>query len=72
MTWLVAGASLLATWLNIRRIRACFAIWFLTNVAWAGYDFAHGLPAQGCLMCVYAALAVWGSFAWGEKHVQAR
>jgi hypothetical protein len=41
MTWLVASASLFATWLNIRKIRACFAIWFLTNVTWAGYDFAH-------------------------------
>ncbi len=67
MTWLVAGASLFATWLNIRRVRACFAIWFLTNVAWAAYDFAHGLPAQGVLMCVYAALAVWGFVAWRPR-----
>ena len=66
MTWLVAGASLFATWLNIRRVRACFAIWFCTNVTWAGFDFAHGLPAQGTLMCVYALLAIWGYFAWGK------
>ena len=66
MTWLVAGVSLFATWLNIRRVRACFALWFCTNVAWAAYDFAHGLPAQGCLMAVYAALAVWGFAAWGK------
>ena len=64
MTWLVAGFSLFATWLNIRRVRACFAIWVCTNVTWAVYDFAHDLPAQGCLMIVYAALAVWGWFAW--------
>ena len=68
MTWLVATASLFATWLNIRRLRACFAIWFCTNVAWSAYDFTHGLPAQGCLMLVYAALAVWGWFAWRDAH----
>ena len=41
MTWLVAAASLTATWLNIRRVRACFAIWLLTNVTWAGGAFAN-------------------------------
>ena len=54
MTWLVAGASLVATWLNIRKTRACFLIWLGTNITWAIYDFAHGLPAQGCLMLAYA------------------
>lgn len=68
MSWAVACASLVATWLNIRRVRACFGIWFCTNVAWAGYDFAHGLPAQGALMCVYAALAIYGFVAWGAHR----
>jgi nicotinamide riboside transporter PnuC len=70
MTWLVAAASLTATWLNIRRVRACFGIWLVTNTAWAIYDFAHGLPAQGCLMCVYAALAVYGWVAWGRASAR--
>jgi hypothetical protein len=34
VTWLVAAASLFATWLNIRKVRACFAIWLSTHVAW--------------------------------------
>ena len=68
MTWLVAGASLFATWLNIRRMRWCIAIWFLTNVAWAAYDFGHGLPAQGVLMSVYVLLAVWGWCEWWNRH----
>ena len=67
MTWLIASLSLLATWLNIKKIRACFAIWLVTNITWSIYDFAHDLPAQGCLMCIYAALAVWGLFAW-RRH----
>ncbi len=72
MTWLVASASLFATWLNIRRVRACFAIWCCTNVAWACYDFAHELPAQGALMLIYAALAVCGWFAWRSGHGEIR
>jgi hypothetical protein len=66
MTWLVAAFSLAATVLNVRRLRASFAIWIGTNAAWAFYDFAHGLPAQGCLMCVYAGLAIVGFLAWGR------
>jgi hypothetical protein len=68
VTWLVAAFSLTATWLNIRRERACFCIWAATNLAWAGYDFSHGLPAQGCLMLVYAALAVYGFVHWGRRR----
>jgi hypothetical protein len=68
MTWLVACASLTATWLNIRKLRVSFAIWFCTNAAWAGYDFAHGLPAQGALMFAYAILAVYGFVAWGKRR----
>jgi len=67
VTWLVACVSLFATVLNIRRVRWCFAIWAVTNTAWAFYDFTHDLPAQGTLMCAYAALAVWGFVAWGRK-----
>lgn len=64
MTWILAAASLAGVWLNIRRDRRCFAVWTGTNATWAGVDFAAGLPAQGCLMLVYAGLAVYGWRAW--------
>jgi nicotinamide riboside transporter PnuC len=67
MTWFVAAASLAATVLNVRRVRACFAIWFVTNTAWAIYDVAHGLPAQGVLMAIYALLAVYGWHSWRPR-----
>lgn len=67
MSWLVALASLAATVLNVRKHRASFAIWFFTNTAWSAYDFAHGLPAQGCLMATYAGLAVYGWIAWRKR-----
>ena len=66
MTWLVAGLSLFATVLNIRRVRACFALWFATNLAWVYYDVTHGLYARAPLDATYAGLAVWGWVAW--KH----
>ncbi len=68
MTWILALASLAATVLNIRRVRACFIIWTATNASWAAVDFAAGLPAQGTLMCVYCALAIWGFAAWGRRR----
>ena len=52
MSWLVAGA----------------ALWFCTDIAWAAYDFAHGIPAQGALMSVYALLAAWGWCEWRKQR----
>ena len=62
--WLLAAASLTGVVLNIRRRRACFAIWTVTNATWSVVDARAGLPAQAALMAVYAALAVWGFAAW--------
>jgi nicotinamide riboside transporter PnuC len=62
--WLIAAASLAGVVLNIRRRRACFAIWMATNTSWCVVDAHAGLPAQASLMAVYAGLAVWGYLAW--------
>ncbi len=67
MTWVVAFASLWATWLNIRKVRLCFAIWFVTNCAWCAVDVAHGVWARAPLDATYAVLAAWGCRAWGIK-----
>jgi len=64
MTWVLAALSLVGVVLNIRKQRACFALWLATNATWAVVDLHAGLPAQAALMAVYAALAVWGWFAW--------
>ena len=67
MTWLVAVASLLATWLNVRGHVTCFWIWTATNAIWACTCFRHGLPAQGCLHLVYLVLALWGTRRWRNR-----
>ena len=40
----------------------------VTNVTWAIYDFAHGLPAQGVLMGIYAGLALYGFHHWRPQQ----
>ena len=72
MTWLVAAASLLATWLNVRGHAGCFWIWILTNAVWSANCFRHGLPAQGCLHLVYFGLAVWGIRRWSRGAPEVR
>ena len=64
--WLLAAASLVGVVLNIRRRRACFAIWTATNAGWCGIDLQAGLLAQAALMAAYAGLAVWGFLAWRQ------
>jgi len=67
VTWIVAAASLFATWLNVRGHVECFWIWTFSNAVWAGICFAHDLPAQGCLHVVYLGLAVWGLQRWRDN-----
>jgi len=68
MTWLVACASLTATWLNIRKLRISFAIWFFTNAAWCVIDVVHGVWARAPLDATYTILAAYGFFAWGRRR----
>ena len=62
--WLLAAASLTGVVLNIRKRRASFAIWIVSNAIWCAVDAAAGLPAQATLMAIYSGLAVWGFMAW--------
>ena len=64
MTWILACASLVATWLNIRKVRLCFALWFCTNLAWCAADVVYGMWARAPLDAIYAGLAVYGWCAW--------
>ncbi len=51
MTWLVASASLFATWLNIRRVRTCFAMEIdprYVDVAVTRWEEFTGKKAERC------------------------
>jgi len=66
LTWLLTVLSILGVILNIRKSRASFAIWMVTNASWAAIDFNAGIPAQGVLFSTYFALSVWGYAAWRQ------
>jgi nicotinamide riboside transporter PnuC len=64
MTWALTAASILGVWLNIKKRKACFAIWAVTNFSWMIVDFCHGLYAQSALFAIYFCLAVYGLCEW--------
>lgn len=64
MTWLITFASIVGVVLNIKKRRACFAVWMCTNAAWCVYDFGIGAYAQSALFGFYFVLAIWGWCAW--------
>ncbi len=68
--WLTAAASLVGVWLNIRKLRSCFAVWLVCNGIWAVADFAHGLPAQAALQAVYFGLSIYGLYSWRAPQLR--
>ena len=66
LTWLLTVLSILGVVLNIRKSRASFAIWMVTNASWAAIDFNAGIPAQAVLFGIYFALSAYGYWSWGR------
>lgn len=64
MTWILAAASLYATWLNANRVRACFALWLVTNACWCAVNVAAGIYARAALDAVYVGIAAYGWRKW--------
>ena len=62
--WMLTAASLIGVVLTIQKNKACFAIWAVTNAAWAVIDYTAGLTAQAALFAVYFCLAIWGLVEW--------
>jgi nicotinamide riboside transporter PnuC len=67
LMWIVTGASIIGTVLNIKKKQVCFIIWLCTNSLWCAYDFYVGSYAQSALFFVYVCLAVWGIWEWKKK-----
>ena len=62
-------ASLAGVILNIKKNRACFWVWLITNFTWAVIDLWMGIYLQAFLFFVYFLLAIWGLLEWkrGKK-----
>ena len=65
-TWFVAALSLIATVANVKKQRWCFAVWMLTNLVWAVYDWRIGAHAQSLLFSAYFVISAWGFVSWRE------
>jgi nicotinamide riboside transporter PnuC len=67
MMWVLTIMSLVGVVMNIKKMRACFYLWSVTNLCWSVYDFSIGAYAQSALFAVYFLLAVWGIFEWKKE-----
>lgn len=73
MTWLeipsaVAGVlAVVGVLCNNRRLRACFAIWLLSNGMCLAVHALAGLWAMAARDGIFMALAVEGWYKWGGQ-----
>lgn len=67
LTAALTALSIVGVILNIRRIRACFYVWAVTNFCWMAVDFYREIYAQAALFLVYFALAIYGAFEWRRE-----
>ncbi|MDD4984352.1 MAG: nicotinamide mononucleotide transporter [Dehalococcoidales bacterium] len=64
MTWLIALIAFAGVILNVYKRPACFALWIVSNTAWAIVDWEAGLYAQSCLFMLYLGISIWGLMKW--------
>jgi nicotinamide riboside transporter PnuC len=64
MTWIITVLSIIGVILNIKKRRACFAVWGVTNFSWAVIDYYYGLYSQAALFALYFVLAIYGLYQW--------
>ncbi len=72
MSWALTAVSLAGVVLNIRRMRACFALWLVSNGGWCVLDLQNEQYPRALLMAVYFALSVWGFVSWSRKEEVSR
>ena len=62
--WLITAACLAGTVLNVKKIRWCFHLWALGNIAWMAMDIGNGLWSRAFLDLVQLGFALWGMHEW--------
>lgn len=65
--WVITVGSIVGVVLNIRKRRAGFAVWMVTNAGWVVYDVSIGAYEQALVFAVYFGCAVWGWVSWGAE-----
>lgn len=69
-TFLIAAAALVGTVANVYKKQWCFAVWVVTNTAWAVYDYWIGARWQAVQFTVYDVISVWGLIKWKKDKVR--
>ena len=62
--WLVTAVCLAGTVLNVKKVRWCFHLWAVGNIAWLAIDIHNRLYSRALLDLVQLALAIWGAVEW--------
>ena len=62
--WLVTAICLAGTVLNVKKVRWCFHLWAIGNIAWLAIDLSNRLYSRAFLDLVQLALAIWGAVEW--------
>ena len=62
--WIVTAVCLGGTVLNVKKVRWCFHLWALGNIAWLAIDLGNGIYSRAFLDLVQLALAIWGAVEW--------
>lgn len=65
--WFVTAASLVGMFLNVRRSRWCWVVWFVADACWVAIDIMFELWPQAVLMIIYAQVNIWGYIRWSEQ-----
>ncbi|MGN0880103.1 MAG: hypothetical protein ACI4WT_11730 [Oligosphaeraceae bacterium] len=61
---MVTAVCLAGTALNVRKVRWCFHLWALGNIAWLVIDLGGRQHSRAFLDLVQLALALWGAVEW--------
>ena len=62
--WLVTATCLAGTVLNVRKVRWCFHLWAVGNIAWLATNLQNRLYSRASLDLVQLVLALWGAVEW--------
>lgn len=65
--WILSIGCLLGTFLNCKKIKYCFIIWFFCNIGWMIIDCITQNYGRMVLDIVQTITAVWGFIEWGKK-----
>jgi len=64
MKWIIFCVALSGLVMNIRKKRAGFVLWLISNGYWAVYNWRAGEYEQGLLFLIFWFMSIIGFFAW--------